>query len=139
MDPERLAHLGMGHVVEEDAAPERGDGDGGAELAVAGLEDGGGGLLEHGRVEGGVVHGETGAGEEPEEAGVVRRGEEAAEVCEGGGVGHVDGDGVAVAERGVWDEFVEGGPSERVLLDTHTHTRIYINCDEVRGDDETYV
>lgn len=111
MHGEGLAHLVVTHVVEEDALAHGADGDGGAELAVARLEDGRRGLLEQGAVELWVVHGEAGAGEEGEDAAVVGVGEEATDVGEGGRVGHVDGDGVAVAEGGFGDEFVEGGPA----------------------------
>jgi hypothetical protein len=60
-----------------------------------------------------MVHREARAGEEAQEAGVVRGREEAAEVGECGRVGHVDGDGVAVAEGRVGDQLVEGGPAVR--------------------------
>lgn len=81
---EGLAHLVVAHVVEEDALAHGADGDGGAEFAVARLEDGGGGLLEQRAIELRVVHGEAGAGEEGQDAAVVGVGEEAADVGEGG-------------------------------------------------------
>jgi len=75
--------------------------------AVAHLEDGGCGFGEDFLVELVVVHGEAGAGEELEDAAVLDVAEEPALVGERRGVGHVDGDGVAVAEGRLWDELVE--------------------------------
>jgi len=57
-------HLVVADVVEEDTVTHGVDGDGSAELTIAGLEDSGGGLLEKRTVKVRVIHGETGAGEE---------------------------------------------------------------------------
>lgn len=105
-------HVLVADIVEENALAHGADGDGGAELAIAGLEDGGGGAGEEGTVKLRVVHGQARAGEETEEAGVIGLGEVAADVGEGGRVGHVDGNGVAVAEGSLGDEFVERRPAE---------------------------
>jgi hypothetical protein len=101
------AHFIVRDVVEEDALAQGSDGHGGAKFAVAGSQNGGSGFLEEGPVKGRVVHGQTCAGKETQEAGVVLGREEAADVGESCREGHVDGDGVAVAQRGIWDQLVQ--------------------------------
>lgn len=111
---ERSDHVLVGYVVEEDARTE-GRGDGGTELAVTGLEDGGGGLLKEVLVELVVVHGQTDLGEQVENALVVAVADLATDVGKGGGICHVDGNGVTVTEGSLGDELVERGPGVTVL------------------------
>lgn len=63
-----------------------------------------------------MIHGETCSGEEVEQALVLLVGQEAAGVGEGGRVGHVDGDGVTVAERCLGDKLVKRRPTEEVSM-----------------------
>lgn len=116
MHLESSDHFLVGYVVEEDALAHRADWHGSAELAVASLEDGGGGLLQEWAVKLGVVHGETGTREECEETAVVGGLEEPPDVGQCGRVRHVDGDGVAVAQGRVRDELMERRPPARVSI-----------------------
>lgn len=103
-------HLVIADVVQEDAGAER-VGHSSAKLAVACLENGGGGLLENVFVKLWVVHAEAGTGEEVKNALVLGIAEEAAHVGEGGTVGHVDGDGMTVAKRDLGNQLVHRGPA----------------------------
>jgi hypothetical protein len=105
----------LADVVDERAGA-KGVGDSGAELAVAGLEDGLGGFVEDVLVEVVVVHGQTATGEESVDALHLLVGKQAMDVGQGGGVGHVDGDGVTVTERNLGGKLVERGPAVRIAL-----------------------
>jgi hypothetical protein len=98
--------LFLADVVDERAGAER-VGNGSAKLAITGLEDGLGGLLEDVLVEVVVVHGQTATGEESVDALHLLLGEQAVDVGQGGGVGHVDGDGVSVTKGNGRCELVE--------------------------------
>jgi len=54
-----------------------------------------------------VVHRETDLGEKVEDTLVVRVGAKTTDVGEGGGVRHVNGNGVSVTERSLGNELVE--------------------------------
>lgn len=113
MGVESLDHLVVVNVVEEDAVAYGADGDGGAEHAVSGLENGSGRALEQRAVELWVVHGETGAREEVQETLVVGVREMAAGVGESGGEGHVDGDGMPVTKGCLGNKLMKRRPSKR--------------------------
>jgi hypothetical protein len=103
---QRGVHLLGADVVQERALADRVR-DCGSQEAVARLEDRFGGFGEDVFVEERVVHGEAGAGEEVEQTTVLGVCDQTPGVGEGGGVGHVDGDGVAVTEGCLGDEFVQ--------------------------------
>lgn len=107
---ESLNHLLLGNVVDEDARSKR-RGNGSTELAVTGLQDSCGSGLEKLGIELVVVHGETDGGEETEDTLVVGIGHEATDVGKGSGVGHVDGDGMSVAEGSFGNELVKRRPA----------------------------
>ena len=121
-------HLVVADVVEEDTVTHGVDGDGSAELAITGLEDSGGGLLEERTIEIRVVHGETGAGEEVQETPVLLGGKKTADVSESGRVGHVDGDSMAVAERSLGNELVKRRPGVTVGNNTVEHDLVKVWC-----------
>jgi hypothetical protein len=121
-------HIVVADVVEENAVSHRIDRDSSAELAVAGLQDGCGGLLEESGIELRVVHGETGAGEEVQETGVLLGGEKATNMGESSRVGHVNGDSVTVAERSLRDKLVKRRPGMAVGNDTVKHDLVKVRC-----------
>ena len=98
------------NVVDEGARAER-VGDGSAKLAIAGLEDGLGGLVEDLLVEVVVVHGQTATGEESVETLHLLVGEKTLDVGQGGGVGHVNGDGVSVTKGNLGGQLVKRRPA----------------------------
>jgi hypothetical protein len=102
--------LFLANVVDEGAGAE-GVGDGSAELAIAGLEDGLGGLVEDLLVELVVVHGQATAGEEGVDTLHLLVGEKALDVGQGGGVGHVNGDGVSVTKGNLGGQLVKRRPA----------------------------
>jgi hypothetical protein len=104
---ESSGKLLLANVVDERAGAER-VGNGSAKLAIAGLEDGLGGLLEDVLVEVVVVHGQTATREESVNALHLLLGKQAVDVGQGRGVGHVDGDGVTVTEGNGRGELVKG-------------------------------
>ena len=107
----RRAHLFVRHIVQEDALAHGADRHGGSEQAVARLEDGGRGFFQQRAVKLRVVHGETGAGEEIEDAAMVLGGKEPANVGKSRRVGHVDGDGMPVTQRWVGNQLMERRPA----------------------------
>jgi hypothetical protein len=130
----------LADVVDERAGAE-GVGDSSAELAVAGLEDGLGGLLEDVLVEVVVVHGQTTTGEESVDALHLLLGEQAVNVGQGRRVGHVDGDGVTVTEGNGRGKLVKRRPSVRIMLvvvvkvvKMDRHLRVTVGNDTVETD-----
>jgi hypothetical protein len=107
---ESSGELFLADVVDEGARAE-GVRDGSAELAIAGLEDSLGGLVEDLLVELVVVHGKTAAGEKSVDTLHLLVGKETLDVGQGSGVGHVDGDGVSVAKRNLRGQLVERRPA----------------------------
>lgn len=67
-----------------------------------------------------MVHGETGAREEVQETLVLGLVNVTPGVGKSGRVSHVNGNGVTVTKRWVWDQLVEGRPAViAVLVDDH--------------------
>jgi len=110
---EDLCQLFVLNVVHE-CARAQWVGHGQSELAITRLENGLGGLLKDLLVEVLVVDGQTDTREEVEQSAVLLVAEQATVVGQGGGVCHVNGDGVAVAKRNLWDQFVEWRPGVAV-------------------------
>ena len=107
---ESSGELFLANVVDEGARAER-VGDGSAKLAIAGLEDGLGGLVEDLLVELVVIHGQTAAGEESVDTLHLLVGEKTLDVGQGGGVGHVNGDGVSVTKGNLGGQLVKRRPA----------------------------
>jgi hypothetical protein len=102
-----LSHLLRGNVVKEDAGSER-RWHSSTKLAVTSLQDSLGTLGEHFLSEVGVVHGQADLGEKTKDTLVVGVTDHTTEVGQGGGVGHVNGNGVSVTKRWVRDKLVKG-------------------------------
>jgi hypothetical protein len=107
---EGSGELFLADVIDEGARA-KGARDGSAELAITGLEDGLGGLVEDILVELVVVHRQTAAGEESMDTLHLLVGEEALDVGQGGGVGHVNGDGVSVTKGNLGGQLVKRRPT----------------------------
>jgi len=78
------------------------------------LQDSLGGLLEDVLGEVWVVHRKAGTGEETQQTLVLGLVDVASRVGEGGRITHVNGDGVTVTKRWVWDQLVERRPATAV-------------------------
>jgi hypothetical protein len=107
---EGSGELFLANVVDERARAER-VGDGSTELAVTCLEDSLGGLVEDLLVELVVVHRQTAAREESVDTLHLVVGEETLNVSQGGGVSHINRNGVSVAKGNLGGQLVERRPS----------------------------
>ena len=81
---------------------------------IAYLQDSLGGLLEDVLGEVWVVHRKTSAGEQTQQTLVLGFVDVTSRVSESGRVTHVNGDGVTVTKRWVWDQLVERRPAAAV-------------------------
>jgi hypothetical protein len=75
-----------------------------------------------------VVHRETSAGEEVQETSVLLGRKKATNVGESGRVGHVNRDGMTVAEGSLRDKLVKRRPGVAVGNDTVKHDLVEVRC-----------